>query len=277
MKMANASMSKLRDKAEEFMTSSEKGHTNVAMAERWASTVGGGALTIYGLARGLRHRSPGGLAAAAAGGALLYRGVTGHCPAYEAAGVSTAGREAIMIRETVTIDSSRRELYDAWRDFESLPCFMHHLESVRRLDERRSHWRVRMPKGIGIVEWDAEITADRPGELISWRSLPESDIETMGTVRFVAAPGGRGTEVHADIEYRPPAGAAKALVAGLANPFFSQLIREDIRRFKNLMEAGEIPTAEQPAGRPLSAAAGRQPAAEPAVRSRQFMHTEEEL
>lgn len=256
--MANAAVSRLRAKAEQLMTSAERGHTNVAMAERWASTLGGGALAVYGLTRGIRRRSPGGLAAAAAGGVLLYRGVTGHCPGYEAAGINTARREPVMIKETVTINRPARELYDAWRDFESLPCFMHHLESVKSLDERKSLWRARLPKDLGTVSWEAEITQEMPGKLISWRSLPDSEVETMGLVRFEEAPGGKGTEVHVEVDYRPPGGAAKAIAAGLASPVFSQLVREDIRRFKNLMEAGEIPSvAGQPAYRQAWVGAGQ--------------------
>jgi uncharacterized membrane protein len=227
----------------------EKSQVNVAPTERLVSTIGGGLLTVYGLARGVGRRSPAGLLAAAAGGALLYRGVTGHCPAYEAAGVNTAGRTGpILIRETITIGRSRRDLYDTCRDFGRLPLFMQYLESVRVLDDRRSHWQARLP-GIGTLAWEAEITEERPEELLAWRSLPGSDLEETGSLRFLDAPGGRGTEMHVAIDYRPPAGTPGTIVDSLSNPVISQLFREELRRFKNVMETGEVPSvAGQSAG-----------------------------
>ncbi len=211
--------------------------------------MGGGFLTAYGLARG----SLGGLAMAAAGGALLYRGATGHCPAYQSLGVDTAEEkeptQEVRMREVLTVGRPREELYRFWRDLENLPQFMKHLEEVRKVDERLSEWRARMPKGVATVTWEAEITEDRPGERIAWRSLPEAEIANSGVVRFTDDPGGRGTIVSAEIDYRPPAGGLGTAAASLLNPVFSQMVREDIRRFKSLMEAGEVPTTEgQPKG-----------------------------
>lgn len=221
--------------------------TNVGRRERLASLVGGGAMALYGLSRG----SLPGLVAAAVGGGLIYRGATGHSPAYEAMGIDTAkGEESlaeIRITEVMTIERPRGEVYDFWRDVENLPKFMRHLESVRRMDERRSVWTARAPKGMKTLTWEAEVTEDRPGEVIAWASLPGADVENSGMVLFEPGPAGEGTVLRVTLEYRPSglAGAAAAFL----NPIVSQMIREDLRRCKNLMEAGEIPTNEwQPAG-----------------------------
>ncbi len=222
---------------------------NVGVEERWLSILGGGLLTAYGLGR----RSIAGLALAATGGALLYRGTTGHCPAYASLGIDTAERSdqisPIRIVEAVTVSRPREELYQFWQEVENLPRFMRHLESVRKLDGNVSVWQASAPRNLGTVTWEAELTENRPGELIAWRSLPGADIETAGRVQFADASGARGTVVRVDLSYQPPGGILGAAAASLLNPAFSQLVREDVRRFKSLMEAGEIPTVEgQPKG-----------------------------
>src|SRR5205085_1734457 len=140
-----------------------------------------------------------------------------------------------------TVLRSAEELYRAWRRFENLPHFMENLESVRTLDERRSRWTARGPFGKRFT-WDAEIITDRPGEVIAWRSLPGSAVDTAGSVHFEAAPGDRGTVVRVRLKYDPPTGRAGAALARLFQAAPEQQIREDLRRFKQLMEAGEIPT-----------------------------------
>jgi uncharacterized membrane protein len=221
-------------------------NVNISDTERWISSVGGGALGAYGLMR----RSLPGAALALAGGYLVYRGVSGYCPTYAALGVegTGAGKSRIHVQKTVTITKSREELYRFWRDFENLPRFMRHLESVTTSGDARSHWVVKAP--MGNVEWDAEITEERPNELIAWRSVDPTDIQHTGSVRFQDAPGGRGTEVHVTLEYRSPAGGAGATMARLFGEEPAQQVGEDLRRFKQVMEAGEIPTTEgQPSGR----------------------------
>ncbi len=141
--------------------------------------------------------------------------------------------------QTVTILRPVDEVYAFWRDFENLPRFMRHLESVHVLDERRSHWVTRAPAGR-TVEWDAEIVEDRPNELISWRSLDGSDVDNAGTVRFRRAPGDRGTEVLVELRYDPPAGKLGAMVAKLFREEPGQQVEEDLRRFKQVMETGDI-------------------------------------
>jgi len=232
---------------------------NVAGVERWASALGGAALTAYGLKQ-LKDRTPAGAAIAAAGGALIYRGATGHCPVYAAAGINTArddddtraalsGRRGINVEEVVTVNRPARELYAFWRDFERLPSFMEHLESVRTLDDRRSHWVAKAPAGR-TVEWDAEIINEIPDELIGWRTLEGADVVSAGSVRFRQRRGQRGTEVRVRLQYEPPGGKLGSAVAWMFGEEPTQTVREDLRRFKQVMEAREVPTTVgQPQGR----------------------------
>ena len=230
---------------------------NVAEVERWASAIGGAALTAFGIKQ-LKERSPAGAALAAAGSALMYRGATGHCPMYAAAGINTAsegtrealgGARGVLVEEVVTISAPADRLYDYWRNLEQLPRFMDHLVSVRQIDERRSHWVAKAP-GRRTVEWDAEIINEVARELIGWRTLDGADVVSAGSVRFKPAAGNRGTEVRVRLQYDPPAGKVGATVAWLLGHEPSQTIREDLRRFKQLMETGEVPTtAGQPRGK----------------------------
>jgi uncharacterized membrane protein len=232
---------------------------NVADVERWASALGGAAITAYGIKQ-LKDRSPAGAALAAAGSALMYRGATGRCPMYAAAGINTAGdrdgtREAlegprgVAVEEVVTINASADSLFSFWLDLEQLPRFLDHLVSVTEIDERRSHWVAKAP-GHHTVEWEAEIINEIPNELIAWRTLPDADVVSVGSVQFKRAAGNRGTEVRVHLQYEPPAGKLGATVAWLLGHEPSQAIREDMRRFKQLMETGEVPTiAGQPRGK----------------------------
>ena len=231
---------------------------NVADVERWASALGGAALTAYGIKQ-LRDRSAAGAAIAAAGTALIVRGATGHCPMYSAVGIKTGNghgdtRTAIgggrgeHVDEVVTVSRSPAELYRYWRAFERLPRFMTYLDSVTQLDQRRSHWVAVGPAGRR-VEWQAEIINEIPDELIGWRTLDGSDVAIAGSVRFVQAPDERGTYVRVRLQYEPPGGKIGSAIAWMFGKEPSQTIREDLRRFKQLMEAGEIPTTEgQPRG-----------------------------
>lgn len=143
------------------------------------------------------------------------------------------------IVRAITINRPRPDIYAHWRNFENLPGFMEHLESVEIIDEHRSLWKAKAPAGTS-VEWEAEIVEDRPGELISWRSIPGIGVLNAGTVRFLDAPGGRGTEVRVDLRYDPPAGAAGVAVARLFGEEPAQQVQRDLQRFKNVMETGEV-------------------------------------
>lgn len=226
---------------------------NVGPAERLISLGIGGGLTVAGIAG--KRISP---LALTAGALLLLRGLSGSCPMKQAvqstirSGRRSASvipaRTGVRIEEAVTINKPAAELYRTWRDLSGLPRFMSHLESVR-VDGNRSHWVAPGPLGMK-VEWDAEIITDQPNEVIGWRSLPGSDVDTAGSVHFAPAPGGRGTEVRVNLKYDPPAGQVGATVAKLFGKEPGQQVREDLRRFKQLMEAGEAPTTQgQPSGR----------------------------
>ena len=229
---------------------------NVASPERWASAIGGGALAVYGLTR----RSPGGLLLSVLGAGMLYRGATGHCNVYEVLGVSTAtSREGdarsapvardVHVEHSITINKSPAELYSFWREFRNLPRFMKHLESVTTLDSGRSHWVAKGPAGKA-VEWDAEIYNEKENEMISWRALPGSEFVNAGTVRFEPAPGGRGTVVRVTMNYNLVGGRVTAALARLLGQAPEQLVADDMRRLKQIMETGEIATIEgQPSGR----------------------------
>ena len=153
--------------------------------------------------------------------------------------------DGVKVERVTTINRPIGEVYRFWRNFENLPRFMRHLESVQPLDGRRSRWRARGPAGLH-VEWEAEMLQDRPDEWIAWRSLPGSRIENSGSVRFSAAPGGRGTEVRVQLRYVPPAGAFGRTIARLFGEEPDQQVHEDLHRFKQLMETGEVPLSDGP-------------------------------
>jgi uncharacterized membrane protein len=207
----------------------------------WAR-VGGDALDLALLGKGAA--SDGARPARLAGAVAAVAGVT--LPdVVEAMRLSGDGQ--VVARKAITVNRSPEEVYWFWHDFENLPRFMTHLESVEALGEGRSRWRARGPAGAS-VEWEAEVVEDRPDELIAWRSLPGSTVQTSGSVRFVRAPGDRGTEIHADVRYAPPAGALGAAVAKLFGAEPSTQIHDDLRRFKNVIETGEIVRSESTPG-----------------------------
>jgi uncharacterized membrane protein len=145
----------------------------------------------------------------------------------------------VHVQRSITIQRSPEEIYRFWHDFQNLPRFMSHIESVQSAGDRRSHWRAKTPMGT-TVEWDAEIVEDRPGELIAWRSVPGSDVENSGSVRFVPAPGGKGTEVHVDLRFNPPGGSIGAAFGALFSKGAQVQIGQELRSLKQIMELGEV-------------------------------------
>jgi uncharacterized membrane protein len=201
---------------------------------RWGSIVGGGALAVYGVTR----RSKTGAALAAAGGALAVGGVR-----------LTTEPQAHHAEASFTINVSPEEAYRYWISFENLPRFMSHLESVRITGDRRSEWTMRGPLELRL-KWNAEIVDQRENQWIVWRSESNSVVPNTGSVQFRPAPGNRGTEVIVAMQYGAPAGAIGKAIASVFGKNPSHVIREDLRHFKQLMEAGEIPTTVgQPHGR----------------------------
>jgi uncharacterized membrane protein len=149
--------------------------------------------------------------------------------------------QGLEVKKAVTVNKRPEEVHRFWRNFENFPRFMTHVESVER-DGDRSHWVVKAP--TGTIEWDAEIVDERPGELIAWRSLPGSSVTNAGRVRFKAAPGGRGTEVEVELRYEPPAGTLGATVAKLMGEEPATQLADDLRRFKQVLETGEVVRSE---------------------------------
>ncbi len=228
---------------------------NINNTERLVSSVSGGALTVLGLKRGGWC----GVSLALLGGGLLHRGLTGHCYLYDGLKLNTATRkgeknsvkhgEGIKVEQSVTINKSPLELYRFWRNFENLPLFMKHLESVQMLDNNLSHWVVKAPAGM-TVEWDAQIINEKENELIAWRSLEGATIDNAGSVQFKEAPSGRGTILKVEINYGAPGGLLGMSIAKLFGEEPGQQMQEDLRRFKQLMESGEnASTQGQPSAR----------------------------
>jgi uncharacterized membrane protein len=147
-------------------------------------------------------------------------------------------RGNVPVNKSIVVNASAEEVYSYWRDFENLPRFMRYLESVTVTGEGRSHWVAQAPGGS--VEWDAEVTEDRPNQLISWRSLEGSEVETSGTVSFEPAVGGRGTVIHVQLDYNPPGGPLGALFAKLFGEDPGAQMQIDLRRFKQVIELGEV-------------------------------------
>jgi uncharacterized membrane protein len=229
-------------------------NVNVGEIERYGSILGGAALVAAGLAR----KSIPGALLALIGGALVFRGASGRCELYAAMGLNTANPErqrpgvpdnfGTKVEKTIVINRSPEELYRFWRNLENLPRFMNHVESVRVLDDKRSHWRVKAPAGAD-VEWDAEIINEHENELIAWQSLPGATVQNAGSVRFENAPGNGGTLVKVALEFQPPGGALGAQVAKLFGESPEQQIDDDLHRLKTILETGESPTASsQPQG-----------------------------
>ncbi len=203
---------------------------NLGLVERWASVVGGAALVSYGV----KKRSQGGTLLAMLGGDLIYRGTTGYSPLYRALGIAplekSLGRavsipyqQGIRVDKSITVDKPREEVYAFWRNLENLPRFMRHVHSLTSLDHKRSHW---------ILQG------------------PGSDVDSAGSVHFKSAPGGRGTQVFLELQYIPPGGIFGVALARLMGENPADHIQEDLRRFKQLIETGEISTTEgQPHGK----------------------------
>jgi len=219
---------------------------NISATEKWVSTIAGAALAIVGYKRSNKTLS-------AAGFGLVARGVTGFCPVNAAVGRSTAspdtrqalgGSGGVRVEAATTIYRPAQEIYSYWRQFDNLPRFMEHLQHVEDVGGGRSIWTANGPLGVP-VSWTAEIINDIPSELISWRSIGDSEVTSAGSVRFKQAGGDHGTELTVKLQYDPPAGKVGATLAWLLGEDAQTQIQEDLRRFKQLLETGEIATGER--------------------------------
>jgi uncharacterized membrane protein len=155
----------------------------------------------------------------------------------------------VLVGRSVTINRPRMELYSFWRDFSNLPKFMGNVHSVAIKDQSHSHWIIEAPAGK-TVEWDSQIVDDEPGRAIAWKSLEGASVRNSGRVEFLDSPDGRGTVVRVTLTYDPPAGTVGKLIAKLFQKEPKVQARQDLRRFKQLMETGEVATAQPPDAAP---------------------------
>ena len=228
---------------------------NVGYQERMVSSIAGALLAAYGLSSSKR----GSLLIAGLGGALLHRGMTGHCYGYEALGINTAkpqpatvipARQGCHVERSVVIMREPAELYSFWRELENLPRVMKHLKTVDAHDRVRSHWVAEGPLGKA-VEWDAEIFNDVENELIAWRSVPGGDVDTAGSVRFERLGNGQGTKVTVNLKYDPPAGKVGAWIASFLGHDPESMVAQDLGRFRLLVESGGLGRNSRSTARPV--------------------------
>jgi len=233
------------------------GEVNVGRTERIASAVGGAALA----ALGARERGVRGAVLGLLGLALVHRGASGHCAVYGTMGVDTAGHggrrrrpadgtaeeAGISVSASITVKRPAEELYAFWRDFRNAPRYMDRIVRVEVLDELRSRWTASGPTGQSW-EWESEVTEDVPGALIAWESLPGSELPNRGWVQFAATGDGR-TEVRYFVEFDPPAGVVGQAIARVFQEAPEEMARGDLRRFRALVESGEVAAGAGTAGR----------------------------
>lgn len=204
---------------------------NVSTTERILMVAAGSYLLYRAFKKNDRRKALEGIT----GGTMLFRGVTGYCPAYhamESTSVMQGGN--VTINTSLSVDKPVSDVYQAWRQLENLPLFMSHLHSVMVIDQYTSEWKAKIPGGLGTISWKAEILMDEPNEMISWHSMPGSTIHNSGKVKFVN--NGSSTEIDVTISYHAPLGAAGEAAAKLLNPVFENMVRNDIANFKDYIE-----------------------------------------
>lgn len=224
--------------------------TNVGPIERGISVLLGGALLANAFVRRTLGSS---LLGAFVGAPVLARGVTGHCSLYRALGINTAAPPFTKTRpevlrgmnvvKSIVVNRPVEECYSFWRGFENFPHFMDHVEDVTITGERTSHWVACAPLGQ-TVEWDAELVKDEKNHLIEWKSLDGSEVFHAGSVRFEPVEGGRRCKVTVTLRYAPPAGIAGLAVAKLLGGDPEKQIEEDLERFRQVLETGEVGSGE---------------------------------
>jgi uncharacterized membrane protein len=220
---------------------------NVGKGERLASLVGGAGLAVLGA----RRKGIGGALLGLAGAALVHRGATGHCFVYGALEMDTAegsparglvaaeNEPGVSVNASVTVNRAADEVYALWRDFERAPRYMDRISRVEVLDETRSRWTATGPMGRSWT-WESEVVEDRPGELIAWESLPGAELPNRGWVQFIPAAGGGGqTEVRYFVQFDPPGGVIGDAIASAFHDAPRDMIRGDLRRFRQLAESGD--------------------------------------
>lgn len=206
--------------------------TNVGPAERIVSLVGG-AFLLYDTIKNRKAN----MFQAMTGTYLLLRGATGFCLLYNGAGKKHVGYRPrnVNIRTSMIVNRPRDQVYAFWRRLENLPLFMKHLKKVEILDEHHSEWTAALAGDIGMLSWTSEIVKDDPGDTLSWRSMPDAAIRNAGKIRFRDA-GESGTRVDIVISYHAPMGVLGEKAGRLLNPVFTDMVKEDVKNFKNYIE-----------------------------------------
>ncbi len=214
---------------------------NVRPLQRAASALAGGVL----LALGLRRRSVGGAALVLAGGDLLYRGATGYCHLLGALRIDTSNGSGapVQIQRSITVQLPRHDAYARWRDAATQPLVWAHFAELTNATERGAHWLVRAPLGR-TLEWDATVVEERSPELIRWQTTEAADVPNEGSVEFRDAPGEHGTELTLRVRFEPPAGAIGEAGARVFDDAPKLVLEKALRRFKQLVETGEIASNE---------------------------------
>lgn len=213
-------------------TAGHRNNINVGFSERMVSLLAGSLLIA-----GAFERKTFSFSKAAAGGFLLYRGISGYCPFIKwvaDTGIPSSPQN-VNIRTSITVNSPRHEVYAFWRNLSNLPLFMEHLEKVENKGNNRWRWKIRMPAGLGSLSWDAAVVKEEPESLLGWSSVEGSAIEAAGKVTFNVA-GENATRLDIVISYRAPFGVAGEQVARLLNPAFEKMVRKDMERFKAYQE-----------------------------------------
>jgi uncharacterized membrane protein len=223
---------------------------NIGDVQRLVSAIAGIGLIIGGW----RRRSLGGGALALGGATLLYRAASGYCPALGVMGIDMRGaqdtnrlgrrklhtEQATKIRRSIDINRPPNELYRFWRALNNLPKIMSHVESVEVITDRLSHWVIKTTTGLPTIEWDAEIINDVENERIGWRALHDADVDHAGSVEFEPIEGGQKTRVTVTLQYAPIAGRLGTAVAKFIGQDPEFKITDDLQRFKESMEAGNV-------------------------------------
>lgn len=211
---------------------------NVGKTERLLMIAAG----TYLLYRALKKKDDKKIMEGITAGTMLLRGITGYCPAYDIMDNTKALKgKNISITTSLSIDRPVSEVYKAWRQLENLPLFIKHLDSVNTIDSTTSAWKARIPGGIGTINWRSEILMDEPNKLLSWHSLPNSNIDNAGKVRFTDK--GSSTDIEVTLSYHASLGKAGELTAKLFTPMFRNMLQKDIESFKEYIENSTIATS----------------------------------
>lgn len=204
---------------------------NVGPAERVASAIAGGYLLYDAIA----HRK--GLLKTFAAGVMIYRGMSGYCPAYDLMGKRPAKLHNVNIRTEIVIEKPVGFVYDFWRNLENLPLFLSHLKSVKVLDRRLSEWKAHLPGNLGTISWKASIVHEIPREVIGWTSVEGSALDTAGKVTFERV-SPNSTKIGILLSYKPSSGKFAERAARLISPSFESSVKNDLAELKDYLEAG---------------------------------------